>query len=490
MSSTAIGLASLTERGLLESPGGRSSFSVLLFQDLAVVPCLMALTLLSPIGTTGFHWQNAAKALVVIAAIVFIGRHLLRPVLRVIAASGLREVFIAFSLLLVIGVSVLVSTVGLSMALGAFLAGVLLADSEYRHELELDLEPFKGLLLGLFFIAVGMSVDLNYVAQRPLLVFGLCGAVMLSKFILLYGLARVFGNARGDALLFGVALSQVGEFAFVLFSFAEEKSILDAAQIKLLNAVTICSMLLTPLAFVLFRRFAAGRRKVHEPVPDKIEQQAPVIVAGFGRFGQVIARLLYARGIATTVLERDPTQIELMRRFGFKAYYGDATRLDLLERAGIARARLIVLAMDDEEANLKLARTLKKKYPQLEIVARAHGRPDAYEFMELGISNVRETFAAALEAGRLALQKLGVPAPVALRMARQFDSYDRELMQRALPFRNDQNALIGLNQQARRDLSALLAQEGQEREDESPDRPSQLDSVLRESGKATHKLAD
>ncbi|MGH8722966.1 MAG: cation:proton antiporter, partial [Burkholderiales bacterium] len=342
MSSTAIALATLQEKGLLAAPGGQASFSVLLFQDLAVIPLVLLLALLAPERSReGLDWMAAVRAVALIVLLIAAGRYLLRPLLRIIAGTGQREVFVGFALLLVLGVAALMEAAGLSMALGSFLAGVMLADSEYRHELELDIEPFKGLLLGLFFIAVGMSVDLGLFVRAPLLVLGLALAVVALKGLLLYPIAKTFGFCgRADALLFALALSQAGEFAFVLFAAAGR--ILPRETLDVLNAAVAASMLTTPLLMLLYERVLAPRLALGaEREADVFDESNPVIVAGFGRFGQVVTRVLNGLRLRATVIDHDPNQIELVRRFGTKAYYGDAVRLDLLEKAGIARARLL-----------------------------------------------------------------------------------------------------------------------------------------------------
>src|SRR3954467_3558807 len=336
MSSTAIGLAMLTEKNLLPTPGGQASFAVLLFQDLAVIPILLALAFLGG-DAEAFRWTDAAKAAAFIVALVAAGRVLVRPALRYIAATRLREVFVGFSLFLVLGSAALAEAVGLSMALGAFLAGVMLAESEYRYELELDIEPFKGLLLGLFFMAIGMSVDLGLFARIPLVILALTLGLVGVKMAVLFYSARLFGYCNNrDAGLFAVALSQVGEFAFVLFTAAA--NVLPPSTIAVLNAVVATSMLTTPPLMMLYSRYTARVRPA-ERTADAIDESNPVIVAGFGRFGQVVVRVLRGLGIRATVIDHDPEQIETVRRFGFKAYYGDATRMDLLASAGGAGAK-------------------------------------------------------------------------------------------------------------------------------------------------------
>src|SRR5512134_710501 len=391
MSSTAIALATLQEKRLLGTPGGQASFSVLLFQDLAVIPLVLLLGLLAPEASRGsLDWLAALRAVALIALMIAAGRFLLRPLLRVIAGAGQRDVFVGFALLLVLVVAALMEFVGLSMALGAFLAGVLLADSEYRHELELDIEPFKGLLLGLFFIAVGMSVDLGLFLRVPHVVLGLALAIVALKAALLFPIARAFGYCgTADALLFALGLSQVGEFAFVLFAAAGQ--ILPRPTLDVLNAAVAASMLTTPLLMALYERVLAPRLAMGGArEADVVDEANPVIVAGFGRFGQVVTRVLNGLGIRATLIDHDPNQIELVRRFGSKAYYGDATRLDVLEKAGIAGARLLVVALDDSAAALRLTREARRRYPALKIIARAHSRSDAFDYLELGVPAVRE----------------------------------------------------------------------------------------------------
>lgn len=460
MSSTAIALATLQEKHLLGTPGGQASFSVLLFQDLAVIPLMLLLGLLAPEQSRGsLDWMAVARAVAMIALLIAAGRFALRPLLRVIAGTGQREIFVAFSLLLVLGVAALMERVGLSMALGAFLAGVMLAESEYRHELELDIEPFKGLLLGLFFIAVGMSVDLGLFVRSPLLVLGLAAGVVALKILVLYPIAKTFGYCgRADATLFALGLSQVGEFAFVLFGAAGQ--LLARPTLDVLNAAVAASMLSTPLLMMCYERVLAPRFTRSEPRPaDAIDEQNPVIIAGFGRFGQVVTRVLRTMHLNATVIDHDPTQIERVRRFGWKAYYGDATRLDLLRAAGAARAQLLVVAIDDPEAAMRAVRLALQHFPALKILARARSRTDAYEYVELGVPSVRETFGAALDAAEQALAMLGRSAEDARRAAEEFRRYDEAALVRSAPYRQDVNQLIALSLKERENLEQLLTSE-------------------------------
>jgi len=458
MSSTAIGLAMLTERNLLPTPGGQASFAVLLFQDLAVIPLLLVLAFLGG-EAESFHWIDAAKALGFVVALIATGRLLVRPVLRYIAATGLREVFVGFALFLVLGTAALAHAVGLSMALGAFLAGVMLAESEYRYELELDIDPFKGLLLGLFFIAVGMSVDLGLFIRIPHVILGLTLALVALKMVILYYSARLFGYCNNrDAGLFALALSQVGEFAFVLFTAAA--NVLPPETIALLNAVVATSMLTTPLLGMLYLRYVVprlGRRS--ERSADAISETNPVIVAGFGRFGQVVVRVLRGLGIRATVIDHDPEQIETVRRFGFKAYYGDATRMDLLESAGIRKAKVLLVALDDAEAAMRMVKRVRARYPNLALLVRAHSRTDAYEYAEMGVPAVREMFASALDAASQLLLRLEYAPENVKRIVQRFRDYDESQIAAAAPHRKDTNKLIELSEQGRRDIAQLLASE-------------------------------
>jgi len=463
MSSTAIGLQTLSEKNLLNTPGGQASFAVLLFQDLSVVPLLLVLAFVTG-DHSGFDWLRAAEAIFIVALLILAGRFLVRPVLRWIAETRLREVFVGFSLLVVLGAAALMQWVGLSMALGAFLAGVMLADSEYRHELELDIEPFKGLLLGLFFIAVGMSIDLSLFLHSPLLVLGVALGLVLLKAAILYPIAQGFGYCnRSDAGLFAVALSQGGEFAFVLFGAAGD--LLSPQTTAILNAAVAASMLSTPFLIMGYERFLRrSPRERQAGTPDTIAESNPVIVAGFGRFGQVAVRVLRGLGIGATVVDIDPGQIETVRRFGFKAYYGDATRLDLLESAGAERAKLLLMAIDDAEAAMAAVKRIRQRFPGLQVIARAHGRTDAYEYAELGIPAVREIFGSSLDAAFRMLKVLGYEEESARRVIARFREYDETQLVANARHRGDITKLVALSEQGRRDIAALLGSEVQQSE--------------------------
>jgi monovalent cation:proton antiporter-2 (CPA2) family protein len=454
MSSTAIGLATLGEKNLLQTPGGQASFAVLLFQDLAVIPLLLVLGVMGG-ESGGWHLADLAKALGMIVLLIAAGRVLVRPVLRFVAEARLREVFVGFSLLVVLGTAALMEWAGLSQALGAFLAGVMLADSEYRHELELDIEPFKGLLLGLFFIAVGMSIDLGLFLRAPWLVLGIALGIVLLKLAILFPIAQLFGYCnRADAGTFALALSQAGEFAFVLLGAAG--SILQTETAAVLNAAVAVSMLSTPFLFKLRDSFKLTQP---ERAADPIGESNPVIVAGFGRFGQVVVRVLRGLDIGATVIDHDPGQIDTVRRFGWKAYYGDATRMDLIESAGARNAKLLLVAIDDAEGAMRLVKRARRYFPDLPIVVRAHGRTDAYEYAEMGVPAVREVLGSALDATGRVLGALGYSERDAQSILRRFNEYDeRQIVQNA-PHRHDMKTLIALSEQGRRDIAELLAAE-------------------------------
>ncbi|MBS0633785.1 MAG: cation:proton antiporter [Verrucomicrobia bacterium] len=456
MSSTAIVLQSLQERSQLKTPGGEAAFSVLLFQDIAVIPILALLPLLaidksSPVAATGIgllpRWQQAAFILLGVAAVIFIGRQLVNPLLRIIARTGLRELFTAGALLLVVGISLLMQQVGLSAALGTFLAGVVLANSEYRHELEADIEPFKGLLLGLFFISVGAGIDFSLIRSDPGLIAGLVLGLLVLKFLVLLVLGRLFGLPAPERFLFSFALAQGGEFAFVLLGFVVDHRVLTDAQASPLVAAVALSMAVTPLLFVINERFVQPRFTRPGPVsrePDAIDtadQDNPVIIAGFGRFGHIVGRLLRANHIGTTVLDLDAEQVEIVRQLGIKVYYGDATRLDLLHAAGAARARAIVIAIDDEKKSVDLAITVQKHFPNLRIFTRAVGRVHAYEFQKLGLRGIyRETVGTSLDLGVDLMESLGVARPQAERAARIFKEHDEKSVRELAQYWEDDDA--------------------------------------------------
>ncbi len=461
MSSTAIGLTSLSEKKLLSTPGGQASFATLLFQDLSVIPLFMLLALIAPNSAeSSFDVWAVLKAISVIVLLIFASRILLRPIMRIVAQTGVREIFVAFSLLLVIGVSLAMQSVGLSMALGTFLAGVLLADSEYRYELRLDIEPVKGLLLGLFFIAVGMSVDLSLLANSPLMIFGLALLIVMTKMAILMGLGRLFNYSLRDNLLFGVALSQIGEFAFVIFGVALTQNTIPRETYNILNAIVAVSMLITPILLLLYDRFLT--LQCGERPKDAIEENHAVIIAGFGRFGQIVGRVLLAKGINATLIDNDPNQVDLMRKFGWRCYYGDASRLDLLEEAGIATAKLLVISVNDPVAALDIGKLVKQRWPNLAVVTRARSRTDAFDFLDIGLDPIRETFYSSLVAAKQALLAIGESPSAATKIIKHFEQHDLEQLEATRAIRHDMNAVRSMAEKGRQDLKDLLALEQDE----------------------------
>ncbi len=440
MSSTAMVLQALAEKGVLKSPPGETSFAILLFQDIAVIPILAVMPLLAPSGVAveAGHdtlidrlpgWAGALLVLAAVAVIILAGRLVMRPLFIFMASLRMREIFTATALLLVAGTALLMETVGLSPALGAFLAGVVLADSEFRHEIETDIDPFKGLLLGLFFIAVGAGIQLQLVLANPFLLAGIVAGIVALKAAVLYVIARTAKLCRPDAMLTAIALSQIGEFAFVLIGFAGQNDILPADISGLLTAAVALSMLTTPILLILFDRLSPGVDDTDDREPDAIEERNRVIIAGFGRVGQIVGRVLIGRGIPVTVLEHDAEQLEALRRFGFKLYYGDARRHDLLDAAGAREAALLVVATDDKDATTEIVEMAKRNFPNLAIVARAYDRPHAYEVEAAGADRVvRETFAGGVEMATEALRVLGTPAFEAERLGRIFRRHDLETM--------------------------------------------------------------
>lgn len=466
MSSTAIGLGVAAERNLLPTTAGQSLLAVMLLQDVAAIPIL---AFVPQLATSGAHaasagWLGAAKAAGVVLAIVFGGRLLLRPALRWIARSRTPEIFTAASLLLVVATAAVMQSVGLSMALGAFLAGVLLAESEYRRELETDIEPFKGLLLGLFFIAVGMSIDFSVVLARPLLVAGIVFGFLALKAFVLWAMARTMPIPLAERPPFIVLLMQGGEFGFVVFQTAAGTDVIDAPTASLLVAAVAISMLLGPLVLILSDRWWARRMAAQAtgPRPQEITepQDAPIIIAGFGRYGQIVGRLLYANGFRSTVLDHDAEQVEAMRAFGWPAFYGDATRLDLLRTAGADKARLLVLAIDDVDQSIACAKLVRQHFPHLAIVARARNLRHYFGLRNAGVRIIdRETFDSALMTGRSALEAMGFQPHQARTMAMRFRRHNLELLERMRAHQGDDAKLMSLAKQGRQQLEEQFAQE-------------------------------
>jgi CPA2 family monovalent cation:H+ antiporter-2/glutathione-regulated potassium-efflux system protein KefB len=480
MSSTAIVLQTMTENNWMQTSAGRNAFSVLLFQDIAVIPILAILPLLSPdeggvIATQTDTWTRDlpqwGKTLVVLGAVASIiagGKYLTRPIFQMVARTNLRELFSATALLLVVSITVLMSKVGLSPALGAFLAGAVLANSEYRHELESDIEPFKGLLLGLFFIAVGASIDFDLIAKRPWLITELVIGVMLLKLGILAFLSRMFKMRVDQFLLFAFALAQVGEFGFVLFSFAKDQHIFSTELFNLLMVVVAASMALSPVFMLIMEKTLMPI--VIKKIPhrsreaDAFEENNAVIIAGYGRFGSVTGRFLKANGINATVLDANSDRVDSLRKIGIKVYYGDALRIDLLKAAGADRAKLIVIALDDSAQVLQLVNTVKKHFPNMHIITRAHGLDDTYELMDAGVLHVfRETIDSSLRAGTEALKIMGVRAYTAQRAHDLFLKHDEKSLKKMAAARHDKKKYMKALRNRIEELETLIQNDIHER---------------------------
>jgi glutathione-regulated potassium-efflux system protein KefB len=472
LSSTAFGLQILTERKEAGSAYGRQVFAILLFQDLAAIPLIAAVPLLaSSAGAHSFDLHAVLRTVGVILAVVVGGRYLLRPVFRFVARADSVEVFTATALLVVMGVALLMELAGVSATLGAFLAGMLLADSEYRHEMESNIEPFKGLLLGLFFISVGMSMDLSLLLHRPGLVFGLVVALLLLKGILLWPLGRLLGGLnRSDTLRLVVLLACGGEFAFVVLRQAAEQGLVDIGQRDALVLAITLTMALTPLLVVLAAKALNVKPKKPAREFDTIDTAAPrVIIAGFGRVGQIVARVLRAQGIPFVALEHSAEQVDVSRRFGsVNLFFGDPARPELLRAAQADKAEVFVLATDDPEANLRTAQQVKRQYPHLKIVARARNRQHVYRLMDLGVDDpVRETFHSSLKMTRKTLEALGLSPELAIDRVERFRRYDEDLLRKQSLVYDDETKLIQSTRDALVDLQQLFeadAEPGAERQ--------------------------
>jgi monovalent cation:proton antiporter-2 (CPA2) family protein len=461
LSSTAIVLQTLSEKGLMKSSAGQSSFAVLLFQDIAVIPMLAVFPLLVSVAAekiiTGNHsgttwvkgqpaWLQTLIVLGSVATIIIAGKLLIRPLLRIMAKTRMREMFTASALLIIVGIAVLMTKVGLSPALGAFLAGVVLANSEYRHELESDIEPFKGLLLGLFFIAVGASIDFHLIVRQPWLVLQWVLILIIIKTGVLLCLGKLFKLSAEQNFIFSFSLSQVGEFAFVLFSFSLQEGILPPATVSLMIAIVAISMALTPLVTMINEKLILpriGTEKKEELQPDEIDEKNPVIIAGFGHFGNTVGRFLRANKVNATFLDVNSDTVDVLRKMGFKVFYGDASRLDLLKSAGAGEARIIIIAIDSSKKRLELVETVKKHFPHLHILVRATNREDAYDLMNAGMLHVyRETLDTSLRLGVDAMTILGYRTYTAKRLARTFFKHDEKNLKKLAAIRNQEEYIV------------------------------------------------
>ena len=459
LSSTAFVLQLLAEKKELTTRHGRSAFAILLFQDLAVIPLIAIIPMFGAVSSQGFELRSLANAVAIIGGLIIGGHYLLRPVLRVAARTQIPEIFTATALLVVIGAALLMQAAGMSMVLGAFIAGMLLADSEYRHELEADIAPFKGLLLGLFFIAVGMSVNLGLLIQHPGTSMLIVICLMTVKAAVLFPLARLFGICdMKSAASVAAVLSQGGEFAFVLFAIIARQQILQTDVIDQLILAVAISMLLTPVVYLLNQYFVSRLKEEEEPEYDQMEdQQHAVIIAGFGRFGQVVGRILAVVGRQFTALEIDASQVDVVRRYGNVVHYGDASKLDLLRAAGAEHARLFVLAIDDIEASVRTARTVTRHFPDLIIVARARNRRHEHHLMDLGIRYIfRETLLSSLAMSEQVLFGLGFEEKEVDRLITTFRDKDQQLIREQHALQHDEEQLIQTARDTARELELLI----------------------------------
>lgn len=481
LSSTAISVQMMTERNLMPTYTGQSSFSILLFQDIAVIPILAAIPLLATIATgggdishaftipekevSGSLWEETLKVIGLVSLLGLMGHYGLRHVLRFIAQTRVPEIFTATALLLVIGTTFLMQTIGLSPALGAFIAGMILADSEYRHEIEAQINPFKALLLGLFFISVGMSINFD-------VLFGNIGTVALAvvtlislKFAALVALGRVFGMKSYQYVLLGMLLAQGGEFAFVISQYASQVKLFSSDVTNIVNVTVAISMLFAPLMMIFYDKVARKRFSTTftplaegDLIPQGTLQSKPVIIIGYGRFGQIVGRLLHVNGIETTILDHDPDNIAFLRKFGWKVFYGDASDMHILELAGAASARMIVLTVNDADNATKTAKKIREHFPSVKIYARAHDRRHAYELSKAGVDYFeRETFEAAIHMGQEVLKGLGYKHEAASRLAQKFSQHDRRLLRASFAHFEDEAALINFAASARKELEELFA---------------------------------
>lgn len=485
LSSTAFVMQLLGEREELPSRYGRASFAVLLFQDMAVIPMLALLPLLAVGSSLDMDPKSIALAAGAILALIVGGHFALRPILRMVAGSGIRELITGVALFVVIGSATLMYKVGLSMGLGAFIAGMLLADSEFRHQLEVDIEPFKGLLLGLFFIAVGMSVNLGLISERAGDIFAIVVVLMLVKALILYLLGGRFSLTTAERIRLGLILSQGGEFAFVLFTAAVTSDVMPAELSELLIVVVSVSMALTPLVMIAADRLLSRAGRDAQPSYDTMENdENEVIIVSFGRFGQIIGRVLRSKGIPFTALEADPEQVEVVRRFGNKVYFGDARRLDLLEAAGAENAKYLIMAIDDVERSVEAAELIRQRFPHLKILARARNRVHAYRLMDLGISRpIRDTLHSSLYMATHLLELLGHSPQEAKRATETFLEYDERFMREQSAFYQDESQLIQTAKQAADQLASVL------RTDRDHDNESPSDAANDDAGETSDEGA-
>jgi CPA2 family monovalent cation:H+ antiporter-2 len=476
LSSTAIVLQSLKEKNQMESQVGKLSFGVLLMQDIAVIPILAILPLLVVAGamTPGemeSHglidsfpgWLQTLFIFGAIGVVVLLGRYGFGPILNWVSKTKLRELFTASALLIVVGITFLMELVGLSPALGTFLAGVILANSPYKHALESDLDPFKGLLLGLFFMAVGATINFNLIANNTAVILSATMGILLLKTLILLIIGRAKKLKLGENLSFAIGLSQVGEFSFVTYAFANQLGIIDQQNSDMLMAITALSMTITPILIVIMDKAILPKLstvKKSDREMDEIDQKHKVILLGFSHFGSTLGRFLRANGIEATVLDYDPDRVDFLRKMGFKVYYGDATRIDLLQAAGAEDADILISAIKDPETNFKLAKLCKENFPNLEVMIRAKNRTDAYELMEMGMKNIyRDHLDTSIRMGEDALKKLGFRAHTIHRLAKNFREYDESALEILVKYKNDEKKYISAVKLQIEQQEALLSGE-------------------------------
>lgn len=463
LSSTAFALQVLSENQQLATPHGQSTFAILLFQDLAVIPLLALLPLFADNfdASTGSGWAGVAKGIGMVAAVIIVGRFVVPRLLKMVARSEIHEIFTAAALFVVISTALLMEWVGLSMALGAFLAGVLLADTVYRHELEANIDPFKGLLLGLFFMAVGMSVDVSLVMERPLTVLGLTLALMVGKVLVITLVGRVARLKLAEALPLAAVLAQGGEFDFVLLTAGMAAGIFDQTLTSLVISAVTLSMAATPFLYRYARKFGAAREAKRPYDEDFGQETPPVLIAGFGRFGQMSARILKTQGINFTALDPNITQVEFVRQFGSRIFYADASRSELLRAAGAEHAQIMLVAVDDARMTTQIVRTVRQQFPHLKLFVRARNRHHAWELMELGVEHViRETYASSLEMGNELLVAMGYPSARAAEVVRAFREMDDTMLKSDFENRHDPEALVTSAKSAMEELKRLFQTKG------------------------------
>jgi glutathione-regulated potassium-efflux system ancillary protein KefC len=463
LSSTALGVQILQEKNLLKTKPGKSSLAILLFQDIAIVPMMAIITLAGALvaGAQASSLFNVANILKMFFATFFtivIGKYFLKYVFRFVATLHLREVFTAVSLLLIIGISMLMESVGLSMAFGSFLAGILMADSEFRFELEINIEPFKGLLMGLFFMAVGMGMDLALFFNRPVDIIGLAAVITIIKCSVLFLISSMFKLNFHERMIFTIATSQIGEFSFVLLKLGVSQGIMVQEQSNIFSIVIALSMATTPILFLLYEKFIRNSTQgVKAENTDKIDSTNPVIIAGFGRFGTTVARILHANNIGTTILDNDPNQIELVRKFGFKAYYGDISRIDLLEAAGGNTAKSLVITVDEMQIAEETIQRVKQHFPHLKIFVRCHSHNDYFNFKALGADVlIRDTFSCAMEMSGEVLKTMGFSSIETVRILKHFKLHDTKYLEDSFLYFKQEEQLVGLSKKARFELERTL----------------------------------